>query len=107
MACSRSSRIDRRRSPTQPQPRSGAACQRRVIMFAASTVWLNWSDSATDPYREEPEAQGSPEAPFSVLPFGHCWGTAMSEQSWSDRVAHLARLAIGCLLLTLNAPLSA
>jgi hypothetical protein len=31
----------------------------------------------------------------------------MSEESWSDRVAHLAGLAIGCLLLTLNAPLSA
>src|SRR5262249_61366496 len=35
------------------------------------------------------------------------WGTAMSEESWSDRVAHLARLAMGCLLLTLNVPLSA
>jgi hypothetical protein len=31
----------------------------------------------------------------------------MSEEPWSDRVAHLTRLAMGCLLLTLNAPLSA
>jgi hypothetical protein len=75
-------------------------------MFAGTTVWLNWSDSAAEPYEEEPEARGSPEAPFSVLPFDHCWGTAMSEESRSDRVGHLARLAIGCLLLTLNAPLS-
>ena len=76
-------------------------------MFAGSTVWLNWSDSAADPYEEGPEARGSPEARISVLPFGHCWGTAMNEKSWSERVAHLSRLAIGCLSLTLNAPLSA
>ena len=76
-------------------------------MFAGSTVWLNWSDSAADPYEEGPEARGSPEARLSVLPFGHCWGTAMNEKSWSERVAHLSRLAIGCLSLTLNAPLSA
>ena len=63
-------------------------------MFAGSAVWLNWSDSAVDTYEEEPEARGSPEAPFSVVPFGHCWGTAMSEESWSDRVAHLAWLAM-------------
>ena len=31
----------------------------------------------------------------------------MNEKSWSERVAHLTRLAIGCLSLTLNAPLSA
>jgi hypothetical protein len=31
----------------------------------------------------------------------------MNEQSWSERVAHLTRLAIGCLSLTLNAPLFA
>jgi hypothetical protein len=31
----------------------------------------------------------------------------MSEESWIDRVAHVGRLAIGCLVLTLNAPLSA
>ncbi len=34
-------------------------------------------------------------------------GTAINEKSWSERVAHLTRLAIGCLSLTLNAPLSA
>jgi len=31
----------------------------------------------------------------------------MNEKTSSERVAHLTRLAIGCLLLTLNAPLSA
>ena len=76
-------------------------------VFAGSTVWLNWSDSAADPYEEGPEARGSPEARLTVLPFGHYWGTAMNEKSWSERVAHLIRLAIGCLSLTLNAPLFA
>jgi hypothetical protein len=31
----------------------------------------------------------------------------MGEESWSDRVAHCARLAIGCLLLTPNAAVTA
>ena len=31
----------------------------------------------------------------------------MNEKTWSERVAHLIRLAIGCLSLTLNAPLFA
>jgi hypothetical protein len=76
-------------------------------MFADSTVWLNWSDSAADPYEEGPERRDSPEARISILPFGRWWGTAMNEKSWSERVAHLTRLAIGCLSLTLNAPPSA
>src|SRR5262245_44498375 len=76
-------------------------------MFPGSTVWLNWGDSAADPQEEGSEARGSPEARIIVPPFGRCWGTAMNEKSWSERVAHLTRLAIGCLSLTLNAPLFA
>src|SRR5262245_7875426 len=63
-------------------------------MFAGSMVWLNWRDSAADPYEERPEARGSPEAPFSVLPFGHCWGTAMS-----DRGAIGSRISPGLQLV--------
>src|SRR5262249_47753958 len=76
-------------------------------MFADSTIWLNRSDSAADPYEEVLERRDSPEARISILPFGRWWGTAMNEKLWSERVAHLTRLAIGCLSLTLNAPLSA
>ena len=76
-------------------------------MYAGPTIWLNWSDSAADPYKKGPEARRSPEARTGLLPFGHCSGTAMNEKSWSERVAHLSRLAIGCLSLTLNASLSA
>src|SRR4051794_36743114 len=58
-------------------------------------------------YEEGPERRNSPEARITILPFGRWGGTAMNEKSWSERVAHLTRLAIGCLSLTLNAPLSA
>ena len=76
-------------------------------IYAGPTIWLNWSDSAADPYKKGPEARRSPEARTGLLPFGHCSGTAMNEKSWSERVAYLSRLAIGCLSLTLNAPVSA
>jgi hypothetical protein len=59
-------------------------------MYAGPTIWLNWSDSAADPYKKGPEARRSPEARTGLLPFGHCSGTAMNEKNRGANGSHIS-----------------